>query len=106
MAGYILALYGEPTDPDEFDAYYDATHVPIAARIPGLRGGGVSVGPALAPDGTKVFHRAGVLVFDTLDAARAALATPEGQETAADLANFATGGVTLAMFELREVPLE
>ena len=84
MAGYVIALYGEPVDREAFDAYYDAVHVPIAATIPGRRGGGVSSGPALMPDGARVFHRVGVLVFDDLAAAREALATPEGQATAAD----------------------
>ena len=74
MSGYVLALNGEPVDKDAFDSYYDSTHVPLAAVLPGRRGGGVSFGAATGPEGTKVFHRVGVLAFDDLDAARAAFA--------------------------------
>lgn len=105
MAGFVLALYGTPRDADAFDAYYEATHAPLAAGIPGLRSYTVSHGPVMGQEGVSVFHRVAVLAFDDLDAGKAALATPEGQATAADLANFATGGVTLAMFEGKPVTL-
>ena len=103
MAGFLLALYGAPADADAFDTYYEATHVPLASDIPGLRRFSISDGPVTGPDGAAVFHRVAVLTFDDLDAVRSGLAAPEGQATAADLANFATGGVTLAMFEGKPV---
>jgi uncharacterized protein (TIGR02118 family) len=43
------------------------------------------------------------LTFDSLADIRAALASPEGHATAADLANFATGGVSLLIAETRSV---
>jgi uncharacterized protein (TIGR02118 family) len=40
-----------------------------------------------------------VLTFDSTAAIQAALGSPEGQATAADLGNFATAGVDLYMAE-------
>ncbi|HEU5431820.1 MAG TPA: EthD family reductase, partial [Thermomicrobiales bacterium] len=98
MPAYVLALYGTPDDPAAFDAHYEAIHVPLGRPMPGLRGGGISAGPALAPDGSVAFHQVAVLEFDSLADAQRALASPQGQATAADAANFITGGVTVAMF--------
>jgi uncharacterized protein (TIGR02118 family) len=106
VAGFLLALYGAPDDADAFATYYETTHVPLAADIPGLRSFNISDGPVTGPDGTVVFHRAAVLTFDDLDAITSGLATPEGQATAADLAKFATGGVTLALFEGKPITTE
>jgi uncharacterized protein (TIGR02118 family) len=106
VAGFLLALYGAPDDAGAFDTYYEATHAPLAADIPGLRSFNISDGPVTGPDGAVVFHRAAVLTFDDLDAIKAGLAMPEGQATAADLAKFATGGVTLAMFEGKPITTE
>jgi uncharacterized protein (TIGR02118 family) len=102
MPAYLLALYGNPEDPDAFDAHYEAAHVPIGRTFPGPCGGGISAGPAIAPDGSIVFHKVAVLEFDSIDHAQRALASPEGQAAAADAANFVTGGVTVAMFELKD----
>ncbi len=42
-----------------------------------------------------------LLEFDSLDAIKTALDTPEGQKTAADLGNFAQAGVELLMFDTK-----
>jgi uncharacterized protein (TIGR02118 family) len=34
----VLAIYNQPADPAKFDAYYYSTHIPLARKIPGLRG--------------------------------------------------------------------
>lgn len=44
-----------------------------------------------------------VLEFDSLAAIQAALGSPEGAETAADLGNFAMAGVDLLMFDTKPV---
>jgi uncharacterized protein (TIGR02118 family) len=43
------------------------------------------------------------LRFDDLAAIQAAFASPQGQAAGADVANFATGGVDMIMFDDREV---
>lgn len=99
----VIALYRHPTDAAKFDAYYYAKHVPIAKKIPGLRQYQVSSGPVATPQGPSPYYLVAELEFDSMDAIENALASAEGQATAADLANFATGGVELLIFDTREV---
>ena len=33
----LLVLYPPPSDPDHFRSYYEDTHLPLAAKLPGLR---------------------------------------------------------------------
>lgn len=95
----VLAMYGQPADTAAFDDYYFKTHVPLAKTLPGLRGYEVSRGPVLGVlDGSRPHHLVATLSFDSPEAVQAALLSTQGQATAADLANFATGGVTLIMF--------
>lgn len=95
----VLAMYGQPADVVAFDHYYFSTHVPLAKKLPGLRGYEVSRGPVVGLlDGSRPHHLVATLSFDSADAVQAALQSPEGQATAGDLANFASGGVTLIMF--------
>jgi len=99
----VIALYRHPADAAAFDSYYFARHVPLARKIPGLRRYEVSQGPvALLQGGASPYHLAAILDFDSVEAIRQALASPEGQATAADLANFATAGVELLVIDTRE----
>ena len=95
----IVALYDKPKDPAAFDRYYETTHVDIAQTMPGLRSIELSKGPVVTAAGGASYHRVGTLRFDSWDDLQKALASPEGQATAADVANFATGGVTLLFFD-------
>jgi uncharacterized protein (TIGR02118 family) len=100
----MTVLYHTPTDPKHFHEYYYATHVPIAKRVPGLRQYTVSNGAVSAPDGSPAkYELVAQLSFDSADALKAAFGSPEGQAAVNDLANFATGGVTILVFETREV---
>ena len=100
----LYAMYRHPADPAAFDRYYYATHIPIAKKVPGLRHYEVTSGDVAAVGGGGApYHLIAVLTFDSLDAIAAALASPEGQATAADLANFATGGVDLYMADTRTI---
>ncbi len=99
----LLALYKKPDDAAAFDRYYYSTHVTIAKQIPGLRRYEVSTGAVGAPPGESIYHLAAILSFDSMSAIETALNTPQGQATAADLANFAHAGVELLVFESREL---
>jgi len=88
----VLVLYNRPADPAAFDRYYHEKHVPIAKKIPGLRSYAVSNSPVQALAGAAPYLVA-VLTFDSMVDIQTALASPEGQAAAADLPNFATGGV-------------
>ena len=36
MSFKVAVCYGQPDDPEAFDAYYRDTHMPLARKIPGL----------------------------------------------------------------------
>jgi uncharacterized protein (TIGR02118 family) len=95
----LLALYKTPSDPAAFDAYYAATHAPLAKTLPGLRTYAISRGTVAGPGGPTGIHLVATLHFDTVADIEAALTSPEGQATVADLANFADGGVEVMMFD-------
>jgi len=99
----LVVLYDTPADPAAFDRYYFETHIPIAKTIPGLLGYDVSRGPVVAPGGASGVHLVAILHFADLAAVQAAFASPEGQATAADLANFAAAGVKMMFFDHAEV---
>lgn len=99
----VLALYKTPKDTAAFDRYYHATHVPLAKKIPGLKKYEISKGPVATPAGPSGLHLVAVLEFESAASVQTALASPEGQATAGDLANFADGGVDLLVFDTVEV---
>jgi uncharacterized protein (TIGR02118 family) len=99
MAAHLYALYHAPSDTAAFDAYYASTHAPLAKKIPGLRSYQISKGHVHSPTGAAPYYLIADLTFDSVQAIQDGLGSPEGAATAADLGNFATGGVTLLIFE-------
>jgi uncharacterized protein (TIGR02118 family) len=96
----LLVLYNPPADSAAFDRYYFGTHIPLARKIPGLRGMKFNASAPLAIVGSAPYLVA-ELEFDSMSDIQAALASPEGQATAADLSNFAHAGVTVLAFDTR-----
>src|SRR5262249_50232111 len=96
----ILVLYHQPANPADFDKYYFETHVPIAKKIKGLKGYSARTAPPRVLGG-KPARVVATLTFDSMADLDEALASPEGQATAADLANFADGGATILIFETK-----
>jgi uncharacterized protein (TIGR02118 family) len=99
----VIAMYRKPADVAAFDRYYYDAHLPIAKRIPGLRGYEVTRGMIGSLDGASPYHLIATLTFDSLDDIQRALASPEGQATAADLGRFASGGVDVYFAETKAV---
>lgn len=99
----LVVLYRKPADAAAFDAHYFSTHVPLAKKLPGLRRYEVSTGAVATPRGDSPYHLAAILSFDSADAIRQGLGSPQGQATAGDLANFAQAGVELLIFDTKEV---
>ena len=98
----LVVLYRKPSDPAAFDAHYASTHAPLAKKIPGLRSFKISTGPVSTPAGESPYHLVAILGFDSADALKAGLASPEGQAAAGDLGNFAQAGAELLMFESKD----
>ncbi len=99
----VIAMYGTPKDRAAFDRYYLEQHVPIAKKVPGLRHYEITRGDIGTLDGASPYYLIATLTFDSIAAVQTALTSAEGQATAADLANFATGGVQIYFAETASV---
>ena len=91
----ITVMYGHPTSSEEFEKYYSTTHLPLAATMNDVVR--IELTKFISgPDGTKpASYRMAELYFATRQEMEQTLASPEGKATVADLAKFATGGVTV-----------
>lgn len=99
----LFAIYQQPANPAEFDRYYFKTHVPLAKTLPGLRSYEVTRGDVMGMAGKHGAYLVAILEFDSMAAIGAAMSSPQGQATAADLANFASAGVDVMMGETETV---
>jgi uncharacterized protein (TIGR02118 family) len=95
-----VVLYGPPENPDDFERHYAETHTSLAKAIPGLQRFEAAQGIA-TPDGSALpYQRIAELTFADMDALQAGLGSDEGQAAVNDIANFATGGVTIFFAEI------
>ncbi len=95
MTYQLTVLYHHPQDVDAFDRYYEETHAPLAAKLPGLRSYAVCRPEPDADGKRSPGHLIAVLTWDSEEAYQTAFASAEGQPTVADLSNFAAAGVQL-----------
>ena len=88
-------LYGHPKDADAFEKYYSETHLRLVGKTKGIiKSEYTQFLPN--PDGSAAsFYRMAEIYFASPAEMQQALNSPEGKAMAADLANFATGGVTI-----------
>ena len=98
----LTVLYGHPTDPEAFDRYYRDVHLPLAAKMQGLKGWTIGRCQAADESGKPPYYMIVGLYADTREDLEAMLASPEGQAAVADVGNFATGGAEF-MFNEEEV---
>lgn len=99
----FLVLWDAPSDPVAFDRHYREVHIPLARKLPGLRRYVLSR-DATAVRGGVPFYLVAELDWDTMDDLHAAFSSPQGQATAADVAELAAGaGVRSMIFEVEEV---
>ncbi|TYP86848.1 EthD family reductase [Blastococcus xanthinilyticus] len=101
MVHRLVVSYGQPADPAAFDTYYREVHAPLALRQPGLVR--LTYGHARPLDPRQEGpYLVAELDFDSEAAMGESMASPEGRAAGADLANFATGGVTLVHFDVQQ----
>jgi uncharacterized protein (TIGR02118 family) len=91
----VTGLFGHPVHPTAFEEYFAASHAPLVAKMPGVvRHEDAKV--MGTPTGDKPpYHRIFEAWFENETAFGAAMGSPEGRAVVADLANFATGGLTI-----------
>ena len=97
----LTVLYSKPSDPQEFDRYYNDIHAPLAAKMPGLRRFEVARVTG-APFGEAPYHLIAELYFDNFDAMKAALSSPEGKAAAKDVGNFAKDIVQMMFSQVQD----
>lgn len=91
----LFVFYGQPENPAAFEQYYRSTHLPLAKKLPGVISAEFSLGLA-GMEGDAPYWGVFEAVFASREALEAALTSPEGLAVGADVANYATGGATLA----------
>ncbi len=97
----LTVLYGQPQDAAAFDRYYGGTHATLVQKIPGLKGFVITRPTSLNPQEPSPYYVIANLYFESMSTMQAALQSPEGQATAGDLQNFASGGATLLVGEVQ-----
>ena len=90
----LTVLYGHPSDPAAFDRHYQEIHLPLAQRMRGLTGWTIGKCESAAAGEPAPYYMIVALYAPSRAEMEAILASPEGQATVADVANFATGGAT------------
>lgn len=90
----LVALYRKPADVAAFEQHYFQTHLPLARRMPGLIRAEVARVEG-SPTGDSPYHFIAELYFESHDALRQAMGSPEGREAARDLMGFARDLVSL-----------
>lgn len=98
----LTVLYGHPTDPDAFDRYYHAVHIPLAKKMKGLKGWTIGKCQPVNPGEKPAYYMFVGLHTDTRAEMEAILESPEGKAAVADVPKFATGGCTF-LFHDEEV---
>ncbi len=90
----IVFVFGHPDDPEAFEDHYLTTHVPMALKMPLFQRLDSCKAVADANGDPPAFYRIATMSFLSQDDMEAALTSPQGMDAFADVANFATGGVT------------
>src|SRR5215210_4011072 len=103
MPAKVVVMYGTPTDAATFQRQYTDEHIPLAKRIPGLRSFEVSDGTVNTPAGPAPYASIVLLTFDSLADLQAGVGSPEGQAAVAHAQQIATGGLSIYIYESREV---
>lgn len=91
----LTVLYGHPNDAGAFEDYYAATHLPLVEKMQGHSRFELTIFMPQPDNTPSAFYRMAEFWFDNPESLQQTMASPEGQATAADLANFATGGVSV-----------
>ncbi len=96
----LIALYKKPADPEEFDKHYDAVHIPLVKKYPGLRKIEVTRVTG-APIGDTKFYAMAEMYFDSREALDSALTSQEGKAVARDIMSFAAPLLTVFIGEVQ-----
>jgi uncharacterized protein (TIGR02118 family) len=102
MVHRLIVQYGQPTDPAAFDRHYREVHVGLARAIPGVLRFEVGHPQSLDPSAPAPYLIAS-LDFESAEVMGASMGTEAGRAAAADVANFASGGASMASCDIDDV---
>jgi uncharacterized protein (TIGR02118 family) len=90
----LIVMYKAPVDSAAFTEYYRHTHLPLVTKIPGLLHTQVTMidRTLMGDEGNYMLVE---MHFKDTDSFKAAMRSAENAATGADLANFASGLVTV-----------
>ena len=95
----MVAFYGKPADPEAFEKRYFEEHVPLVKKMPGLLSVSVHKFQKNLMGGELPYYMMATMVFESKDALKAAMGSPEGQATGANIMSFAGDILTLTTTE-------
>lgn len=99
----VTIVYNNPADTAAFDDHYENKHLALVKKIPNVQR--FASGKCESLDGNPpAAYALAQLYFENRDAAGAAFGSAEGQAAASDVANFASGGMSL-LFSDEQVTL-
>ncbi|MGH6923771.1 MAG: EthD family reductase [Propylenella sp.] len=96
----ILVLYPFPQDERKFRPYYEDVHMPLVAKLPGLKAYRHSFSISAPPGAPVPFYCIFEAEFADRPAMIAAMTSPAGQAVVADAANFATTPATVVHYDV------
>jgi uncharacterized protein (TIGR02118 family) len=102
MVHRLIVQYGQPTDPAEFDRHYRDVHVGLARAIPGVVRFDIGHPQPVDPSSPAPYLVA-QLDFESAEAFEAGMGSAAGRAAGADVANFATGGASMASYDVTDV---
>ena len=94
----LLVVYNEPKDPAHFRKYYVETHLPLVRKMPGIKANRYSFDVKPLGSGKAPYFCIFEGEFESETALMSAMTSKEGQAVAADVPNYASGGVAIVHF--------
>lgn len=85
----LIVLYRDPPDEAAFRQHYEAVHLPLVRRVPGVIDARASFAPGDGQGGRSRYACIGETLFDSEASMRNSLQTPEGKALIDDAANYA-----------------
>ena len=98
MSAKLVVMYPKPPDAAKFDTHFRGTHMPLVAKMPGLKSH--SFGPVSGPDGGEgPYFWMFVGTWESSNAIGTALSSSEGQAAVADIPNYSPDAPTIAVID-------
>jgi uncharacterized protein (TIGR02118 family) len=97
----LVVLYKKAADVKAFDDHYFNIHLPLAEKIPGLVKTEIAKVNG-SPAGESEYHLVVELYFETMEALKAGMSSPEGKAAAKDVMSFAKDVVYMMFADVEE----